>query len=140
MGDGVAARFMNEAFNARMVAWHVRLGTQFATMMRASVAARFMDDSGFGFGFGAGAPPGPGSQVRARSNAAGPQTWVGFPFPGLPGAGSLELHSFISFPTKQRTKQVGSAFLVCHSDILYRPVVFLCFCVFVFCSPTSILL
>ena len=45
MGDGVAARFMDEAFNARMVAWHVRLGTQFATMMCDGVAARFMNEA-----------------------------------------------------------------------------------------------
>ena len=63
---------------------------------RVSDVSRADIGFGYGFGFGSGAPP--GSQVRARSNAAGPQTWVGFPFPGVqPGP----LH----FP--QRTNEAG---------------------------------
>lgn len=76
----------------------------------------------------------PGSQVRARSNAAGPHPNLGFGFPpGFPGSSRVR---FISH--NQRTKQAGRVgFLVCHSDILNLQTG-LCFCVFVFCSPTSI--
>ena len=115
MGDGVAARFMNEAFNARMVAWHVRLGTQFATMMRASVAARFMDDRVRvrvrvrGRGPSRSRQPGSGALERRRAPNLG---W--FPVSRAAG-GRVPGASFIHFLSHKTTNEAGRVGVPCVS-------------------------